>query len=307
MSEVPVKGAETLSTAPGHLTVHFEDQHPTEIPFLFEQQERRMPRALAVSAVSHAAIVILAVLAVRYVPATEPTQEYIQQRVNQDIVWIAQEGPGGGGGGGGNRMPLPARKAELPGRDKISVPVSKPLKFTPRPEDQPKDDPKPDQRLEIPAMALGAGVQTLPGVIDGGAPNTLSQGPGTGGGSGTGTGSGIGEGTGSGLGPGWGGGTGGGPYRPGSGIELPRVLREVKPQYTADAMRAKVQGTVIVECIVLPDGTVGDVHVVRSLDPVFGLDQEAIKAAKQWRFVPGTKQGQPVPVLVTIELTFTLR
>ena len=56
-----------------------------------------------------------------------------------------------------------------------------------------------------------------------------------------------------------------------------------------------------------PDGSVGDVQVVRSLDPTFGLDQEAIKAARQWRFAPGTRLGEPVPVLVTIELTFTLR
>ncbi len=129
----------------------------------------------------------------------------------------------------------------------------------------------------------------------------------TGGGAGTGTGTGIGPGEGSGLGPGWGGGTGGGAYRSGNGVELPRVIREVKPQYTADAIRAKIQGTVWLECIVLPDGTVGSVQMVKSLDPVFGLDQEAVKAAKQWRFVPGTRLGQPVPVIVTIELTFTLR
>ena len=85
------------------------------------------------------------------------------------------------------------------------------------------------------------------------------------------------------------------------------MLREVKPQYTAEAMRAKVQGVVYLECIVLPDGSVGDIQVVKSLDTTFGLDQEAVRAAKQWRFVPGTRLGQPVPVIVTFELTFTLR
>jgi TonB family protein len=57
----------------------------------------------------------------------------------------------------------------------------------------------------------------------------------------------------------------------------------------------------------MPDGTVGDVRITKSLDPVFGLDQEAIKAARQWRFKPGMRLGQPVPVIITIELTFTLR
>jgi len=85
------------------------------------------------------------------------------------------------------------------------------------------------------------------------------------------------------------------------------VVREVKPAYTAEAMRAKVQGTVWLQCVVMPDGTVGNVQITKSLDSTFGLDQEAIKAAKQWRFKPGMRQGEPVPVLVTIELTFTLR
>ena len=46
---------------------------------------------------------------------------------------------------------------------------------------------------------------------------------------------------------------------------------------------------------------------MRSLDSTFGLDNEAVKAARQWRFKPGTRLGQPVPVLVTIELSFALR
>ena len=130
-------------------------------------------------------------------------------------------------------------------------------------------------------------------------------GPGGGGGAGKGTG--IGPGTGSGLGPGDGGGTGCGAYRIGNGVESPQVLSQIRPQYTADAMRAKVQGVALVECVVMPDGTVTNAHIVKSLDSVFGLDQEAIKAARLWRFVPGKRFGQPVPVIVTIELTFTLR
>jgi hypothetical protein len=49
------------------------------------------------------------------------------------------------------------------------------------------------------------------------------------------------------------------------------------------------------------------VKVMRSLDPVFGLDQEAMKAARQFRFVPGTRFGEPVAVLVSFEIEFTLR
>ena len=103
------------------------------------------------------------------------------------------------------------------------------------------------------------------------------------------------------------GGVGGGVYRPGWGIVNPRVLREVKPQYTAEAMREKVAGTIDLELVVLPDGTVGDVQITRSLDPDFGLDEQAIKAVRQWRFIPGTRFGEPVAILITIEVGFNLQ
>ena len=63
----------------------------------------------------------------------------------------------------------------------------------------------------------------------------------------------------------------------------------------------------LLECVVLPDGSVGNVEVVRSLDSTFGLDEEAIKSVKLWKFRPGMRQGVPVPVEVIIEVGFTLR
>jgi protein TonB len=63
----------------------------------------------------------------------------------------------------------------------------------------------------------------------------------------------------------------------------------------------------MLEAVVLADGTVGDVRVTRSLDATFGLDQNAINAVRRWRFLPGTRLGTPLPVIVSIELTFTLR
>jgi protein TonB len=72
-------------------------------------------------------------------------------------------------------------------------------------------------------------------------------------------------------------------------------------------MRARIQGTVWLDVIVLPDGTVGDVTVSKSLDTVFGLDSQAVAAARQWLFAPGIRLGEPVAVLVTLELFFNLR
>src|SRR4051812_38880431 len=99
------------------------------------------------------------------------------------------------------------------------------------------------------------------------------------------------------------------PGRDSTGVVItpPRLLREVKNRYTVEAMRHGVEGTVWVQAVVLPDGTVGDVTVTKSLDRRYGLDDEALIAVKQWRFRPGTRLGIPVPVRVTIELTFTLK
>lgn len=274
----------------------------TERPLFSAQPQRRLGGALSASAVIHVAGAVLAVL-ISQLPSTDSTV-YTPQPT-YDVVWLPQAGPGGGGGGGGNNNPAPPQKLETPGKDKLSVPVEK--KPDVRPFEEPKDVPRPDPVLNIPAQTLASAIQSLPGTLEGLPSPTGSQGSGTGGGAGTGTGTGSGPGEGSGLGPGSGGGTGGGVYRPGSGVEIPRILREVKPAYTADAMRAKIQGVVELEAVVLPDGSVGDVSVTRSLDRTFGLDNEAIKAVRQWRFAPGTRLGRPVPVLVTIELTFTLR
>ena len=78
----------------------------------------------------------------------------------------------------------------------------------------------------------------------------------------------MGPGAGSGLGPGAGGGTGGGPFAPGSGIEPPLLLKEVKPAYTDDARKRAIEGDVELEIIVGRDGSVGNVRVTRASAPV---------------------------------------
>ena len=297
-----------MKASAGHLAVRVEGQHPADVPFLFEQQTKRIGPAALASFGYHVVMLLVLLFAVRYGTHAVDTPAFLPEKPNTQIVWLAEPGPGGGGGGGGNQMKEPPRQAEEVGKDKITVPVAKPPAL--EPPKQIKNDPKPPplEQLTIPAKDMASAMNSLPGVIEAPpGPPTASQGSGSGGGSGTGTGTGIGSGRGSGLGEGYGGGTGGGAYAPGNGVTLPRVLREVKPEYTPDAMRAKVQGTVLIECIVRPDGSVGDVQVVRSLDPTFGLDEAAIRAAKQWRFAPGMRQGEAVPVRITIELSFTLR
>ena len=281
----------------------FAQTHRLKFDFSSRTRRKRSAGALAVSFGDP----LRAVRASRSgLPCTRPWPRSplsALDKLNDQIVWLDVPGPGGGGGGGGNESPEPVKKVELKGKEKITVPVEKPPAIE-KPKDKPPEDPL--QNLTIPAQTLASADLAQAGAMEG-IPTSDSLGLGRGGGAGTGQGTGIGSGRGSGLGDGWGGGTGGGAYRPGNGVETPRLLREVKPQYTAQAMRAKIQGEVLLECIVQPDGSVGNIRVVRSLDASFGLDQEAIKAARQWRFQPGTKQGQPVPVLVTIAIAFTLR
>ncbi len=151
------------------------------------------------------------------------------------------------------RSPEPVKKVELKGKEKITVPVEKPPAIE-KPKDKPPEDPI--QNLTIPAQTLASADLAQAGAMEG-IPTSDSLGLGRGGGAGTGR-------------------------APASVRAADRVLamdgaaapaaapivrataskrraccREVKPQYTAQAMRAKIQGEVLLECIVQPDGSVG--------------------------------------------------
>jgi periplasmic protein TonB len=96
-------------------------------------------------------------------------------------------------------------------------------------------------------------------------------------------------------------------YTPGDGVSLPTVTKSVVGQYTPEAMANRIEGKVGLSAVVLADGKVGDVKVIRSLDSVHGLDEAAVKAMKQWEFKPGTKDGKPVAVRVAVDMAFTLK
>jgi TonB family protein len=240
------------------------------------------------SVIAH--VVILGALIYAATHAQQIVQTVTEAPMKLDYIFLPQKGPGGGGGGR-PKDPEPPRPAEIK--------ASKPVEVT-KPLPKPADVPTPE--VIVPIQTANA-VQTLPGSISG---LDLPAATGAGGG---GTGTGIGTGRGSGVGPGEGGGFGGGAYQIGNGVTSPQLVKEVKPNYTGDAMRAKLQGVVEMEAVVLPDGTVDPnrIKITRSLDSNFGLDQQAIIAVKQWRFRPGMYKGQPVPVIVNVELTFTLR
>jgi TonB family protein len=91
------------------------------------------------------------------------------------------------------------------------------------------------------------------------------------------------------------------------GVQAVNVKTFPRPLYTQDAMKAQIQGAAIVQAIIGVNGQVERTRLVKSLDAEHGLDEEALKAAQQWTFTPATKDGTPVRMQVTLELTFTLR
>src|SRR5262245_19288258 len=94
---------------------------------------------------------------------------------------------------------------------------------------------------------------------------------------------------------------------PSTDVTPPQPIKIVKAVYTPQGRAARIEGVVVLEAIVLPDGSVGDdVKVTRSLDTKYGLDEQAVKATKQWTFKPATRDGKPVACPVAIEQSFYL-
>jgi protein TonB len=283
-------------------------------------------RALAASGALHVAalgvLIVLGTLNLASAPGeTAPSPTPTR------LVFLAIPGPGGGGGGGGLRQPTPPAKSEVKGPSLVRSAVPPPRRLTtrrpepdvsvpppppvrPQPVARPVDPPPPPvapaaaPQVVAPVATVAADARDRSGTVAASA-ETESQGPGSGGGAGSGQGTGMGEGSGSGIGPGSGGGTGGGPYRPGSGITPPSVLREVRPDYTEEARRRGIEGDVVLEIVVRADGSVGSARVTQGLGG--GLDGRALDAVRQWRFSPAHRYGTAVDVIVEVAVEFKLR
>jgi protein TonB len=93
--------------------------------------------------------------------------------------------------------------------------------------------------------------------------------------------------------------------RQGDVTTAPVLVKDVKPSYPPRALAAKQHGRVLLTLTVKPDGTVGKVRVTEHLSEE--LDAAAVRAAKQWRFKPGTRNGKPVRVETNAEMTFAFR
>ena len=270
------------------------------LPFTAEVRRGQWARAVSLSLTTHALSATLVVGVPLLLP--EKARPPIPPQPQHHMVWIpVLIPPEESGGGDGESLEFAAEvepPEELAAQPSVETPPPVPLP----PMERALEPEPPELHSPIPVLAstdhemLFVSVTALPLASHLSAARqvggeTLLEGAGHG--------------------PGEGGGSGGGVYRPGAGIRVPVPVREVKARYTADAMLARVEGSILLEVVVLPDGTVGEVRIVRSFDPRsgqdFGLDQAAVTAVRQWQFRPGRRFGQPVAVLVRLTVTFTLR
>ncbi len=207
---------------------------------------------------------------------------------------------GGGGGGGGDRSPLPAAAGILPRQALEQLVSPREVTRSPNPLLQLEPTVLVPPEVKIPRPNLNVFGDPLTKVT-----GPRSNGPGCCDGIGDGEGPGVGKGRGPGVGPGENGGFKGGYFTPGvGGVTAPQLVYSPEPEYTEAARKSKYQGTVVLHAIVDADGRVRNVRVAQGLG--LGLDEKAMEAVKQWRFVPGKKDGRPVPVAASIEVTFRL-
>jgi TonB family protein len=93
-------------------------------------------------------------------------------------------------------------------------------------------------------------------------------------------------------------------YEPGPTVKAPKLVHYVEPEFSANSKEAFVEGVVKVSTVVTPEGNVSNCQIIRGLNAE--EDRTALKAVKLWRFQPGTKDGKPVNVRVTVEIEFHL-
>jgi len=177
MSQSPEKAAKTAENENGHVAVQVEGLHAPELTFSFEHRQSRVGVGAAFG--THVFFALVVLFLMYYAPSPNAGGPQAPMEYPKEIVWIPQAGPGGGGGGGGNQMPDPPKKAELPGKEKITVPVTKP----PAPQPQkPKEEP-PDPAMNIPAKTMADATQMSPGMLDAAmAASMISTGSGSAGG-----------------------------------------------------------------------------------------------------------------------------
>jgi periplasmic protein TonB len=286
---------------------------PVDVKELWQKRQNRIPELLSVLVhVGVVAMMLVISVSTHNKPKIIVDGSILMEPITLSLLLPAAQVKSGGGGGGGTKALTPASKGVLPrASDRQFVPPTPVIVNM---------SPQLIAEPTIIAPMLANLPTNIAGLFPIGDPNGVigppSAGPGTGGGIGDGTGHGVGSGTGPGAGPGSGGGYGGGPYRAGGttevpfqivgsgGVSAPTCPVRPEPNYSDDARRAHIQGTVILDSIVQKDGTIDVRGVTRGLG--YGLDDAAKEVLKKWKCNPGKLDGQAVAVQIQIIINFHL-
>lgn len=199
------------------------------------------------------------------------------------------------GAGGGQQQLSPASAGHLP---RIA-----PRQFVPP---MPVVNPQPKLAMEISIEAPPEALlpdRPLPNLGDP-LSRIAGQSAGSGGPLGIDDGRGVGIGDTMGSGVGSGDDAAGTVYKAGAGVTAPVVLRQVEPEFSEEARRARHSGIVLVRIDVDAAGVPRNLRVVQSLG--MGLDEKAMEAVAKWKFRPGTRNGKPVPVTALVQVMFHL-
>lgn len=315
------------------IQIEFVKNDPTGFATRTARDLFSAPNAVyALAAIAAVAMVVL----VRTAPSRSANHSSATDETVTDMVFLdlkpAADGPGRvgfqtgtgegsgptpkraqGGGSGGDRNPIPPQTGKLPPPSPIlaAIPIARPINPPALPVAGIDIDPALWRDIKAPVYGDPRSKSETP-----------SKGPGDGEGIGTNTGIGIGDGRGPGFGSGTDGNTGGGPRqtgccgpgggsdrdgRPFTGAEVDqraRLLSKPEPQYTEEARRNQVSGTVMLRAVFSSSGEVVQIRALHTLP--FGLTERAIAAARQIKFVPATKGGRPVSVYMQLEYNFNL-
>jgi len=256
-------------------------------------------RSNLVSGVLHGAAIAVVLLVTGVKPPAVAPREHITFLTPADVLKydVAPEREHAGGGGG-DRSPLPASAGNLPKRAlrQFVAPMVKALNENPVLTMEPTIVANPE--LAIPVLNI-AQIGVPNGPV--GPP---SNGQGKNGGIGNGDGGGVGDGRGPGAGPGDGGGVASARAGLKGALTQPVLLSKSDPEYSEEARKAKVQGSVMIRAEIDARGQIQNISIARGLG--MGLDESAAEAVKKWRFRPGTVNGRPVVTSALIEVSFRL-
>lgn len=242
---------------------------------------------MIISFVLHILAVVLLILiapSVVNVPRSPAKEKRIRDRI------LLQPVPAPSKGGGGSHSITPPSRGRLPryAEYQLTPPVVVPVITEPKLAVEPTIILQAKSLTPIPNAPLG---------LPNGAPGPPSGGSGRRGGIGDGEDGGIGNNRGTGM-----EGIRAEPLR--AGIKPPVVVFKLEPEYSEQARKARVQGTVVLEGVIDEKGLT---HALKVRDGLgFGLDEQAIDAVKQWRFRPATRDGKPLAIVGTFYLTFRL-